>query len=121
MLIGVICLGLAKILFLSGLAQANSQISGQSKGIQTGTISGRVFKPNLSACPEAKIEVDLGAENKIQGKTDEKGFYMFPAIPSGTGYILTASKEGFKSVRSKKIKVSPGKNTTVNLTLKKLD
>jgi|GEM_PF-5441973 len=120
-LISLICLGLIKIWAQASLAQANSQLSGQSKAIQTGTISGRVFQPDLKPCPEAKIEVELGAENKIQAKTDEKGFYMIPAVPSGKNYIVTASKEGFKSVSSKKIKVSAGKNTTVNLVLKKLE
>ncbi len=85
-------------------------------GIQTGTVSGKIFEPDLSASSGAKVEIILGSNNKITGQTDGKGFYMVTGIPAGTGYAVSATK-GDLVIRKDRVNVAAGKNTKLDLVL----
>jgi hypothetical protein len=73
------------ILFVLNVFTLNSQVPIQKTkdGIQTGSISGQVFKPDLKACPEADVKVKLGKGINLQAKTDKKGMYLFSGVPAG--------------------------------------
>jgi hypothetical protein len=86
---------------------------------QTGTVSGKVYKPFFLACAGAKVELDLGDDKKITAQTDEKGIYLLANVPVGANYTITASKDGYKPAIASAVNVSAGKTTTVNLLLKK--
>jgi len=86
---------------------------------QTGTISGKVYKPFFLACPGAKVELNLAGDKKITAQTDDKGIFLMANVPVGTNYSITASKEGYKPATASGVNVSSGKTTTVSLTLKK--
>lgn len=86
---------------------------------QTGTVSGKVFKPNFTACPDAKLELVMSKDSKLQAKTDAGGQYVFAGVPVGSNYTITASKEGFQPGTKSGVSVISQKTTTVNLVLKK--
>jgi len=112
-----ICAMALLLLATSFLASDWVKVQKSDKGIQTGSISGKVFQPDLKACPEAKVEVKLGKWNKIKGKTDSKGMYFFSKVPAGTDYSIKASKGDLS--KTVKVNVTAGKNTTVDLVLAK--
>jgi len=87
-------------------------------GVQTGTISGKVFNPDMKPCPEAGVEVKLDKKNKIAGQSDGKGMYLLSGVPAGSGYSVSAKKDNL-SVTVKSVNVAPGKNTTIDLILAK--
>jgi len=90
---------------------------GGGSGVQTGVISGRIFKPNLSGAGSAAVQVKIDANNKIYGKTDSDGFYMFSAVPAGTGYSVIAIKSGYTKTKKDNINLTAGTNKTVDLVL----
>lgn len=113
-----VCLILSAFLLNSGVFPIEdlTPVQKAKDGIQTGTVSGRVFEPDLSASSGATVLLKLGENNKIEGKTDSKGFYMFSGVPAGTGYSITA-KKGDMAVTINKVNVAAGRNTKVDLVL----
>jgi hypothetical protein len=95
-----------------------SKGKGKLVGLQTGMVSGKVFKPDMSACKNARVEIDMGSGNVLSVNTDDQGFYYFSGVPTGTSYTVKAKKEKFKNAKKTGVSVSAGKSTTVNLTLR---
>lgn len=90
---------------------------GGGGGQQTGTISGRVFKPNLDGAGNASVKVDMGQGNKIYSSADSNGFYLFSGVPAGTGYTVSASKKNYTKKSQSNVSVTAGQNTGVDLVL----
>jgi len=91
--------------------------SGGGSGVQTGDISGRIYRPNLSAAPNAPVWIDLGGGVKKFVHADSSGWYLLQALPAGTNYTLESSLNGFTKKTRTAVAVSAGVNTAINLTL----
>ncbi len=116
----ILTIGLGAGLLLANYLAAGRGVPVQKSGdgIQTGSVSGRVFQPDLQAAAGASVAIKLGQGNKFSGATDKKGMYFFSGIPAGTGYAVSASKDKLKATK-KNVNVTAGKNTTVDLVLEK--
>ena len=97
-------LGVLAILALGSMpnysvnASSHNRLDGSVKvdcwGMQTGTVSGRVFKStNLDGLPGATVRLKLGEDDYLFTETDTDGFYAFTAVPAGTGYCVRAWKD----------------------------
>jgi len=87
-------------------------------GVETGTISGRIFKPNLTGLAHADVWIDLGDDNKIYGESDDDGFYFFSGVPAGTGYDVCAKKlPNWCKKCQHDVDVTAGENTTVDIVV----
>jgi len=85
---GIALCALLIVAATSGLAQ-----------LGTGTITGTVTDPGGLVVPGAAVSVrntDTGIEHPL--KTNEAGIYVVPCLQPGY-YDVTASKEGFASVK----------------------
>jgi hypothetical protein len=96
-------------------------------GLTTGTVSAQIVQGSLrgevvdttgAAIPGATMEVSgpalVGGSRTTV--TDEKGQYRFPLLPPGT-YTLTATVQGFQTVKREGIRVEVGTLYDVNFTL----
>jgi len=90
---------------------------GGGGGGQTGTISGRIFKPNLNGAGNASVKVKIDENNKIYGSADGAGFYLLSAVPAGENYKVSAYKQNYTKKADNDVDVSAGENTTVDLVL----
>jgi len=82
-----------------------------------GSISGFVTDDSGAALPGVDVEavnVDTGARRA--NTTTEAGLYNLAALAAGS-YHVTASLDGFQSVRRENVKVQLGQGVTINLSL----
>lgn len=82
-----------------------------------GSISGFVTDDSGAALPGVSVEAvsaDTGARRT--GVTNDAGFYNLEALAAGN-YNVTASLDGFQSVRRENIKVQLGQDVTIGLSL----
>src|SRR5262245_34218768 len=90
----------------AAVAQENSgSIQGQAKD-QTGAV-----------IPGAKVTATSPAlVRPMEATTDSDGAYVFPKAPVGM-YTVTATRQGFKTVKTENIEVQLGKTATIDFTL----
>lgn len=82
-----------------------------------GSISGYVTDDSGAALPGVDVEginTDTGARRA--GSTNAAGFYNLEALPAGV-YDVTASLDGFQSVRREAVAVKTGQNIGINVSL----
>ncbi|MFO8056709.1 MAG: carboxypeptidase regulatory-like domain-containing protein [bacterium] len=89
---------------------------GGGGGEQTGDVSGSIYTPTYAKAPDAPVWLDLGGGEVLYSKTDSAGHHYFQAVPAGSGYSLSASKEGYTK-KTANVSVSAGENTTVSFAL----
>ena len=111
----VIFIAVAALLVLAG-DYAHAANTGPAS--QTGTVSGKVYKPGNVACADAQVELVMSKDNKLSTKTDTSGSYIIAGVPAGANYTLTATKAPYKPATKTAVNVTAQKTTTVNLTLK---
>lgn len=80
-----------------------------------GMISGVVKGTDGNSIAGAEIQADLnGTIRTVQ--TDRNGNFLFPDVPTGTGYTLTASKAGYTGATASVTEVVYGAMATASLT-----
>jgi hypothetical protein len=94
------------------------QAANTGPAVQTGTVSGKVYKPGNAACADAQVELVMSESSKLSTKTDANGAFIIAAVPAGANYKVTASKAPYKPATKTGVTVTASKTTTVNLTLK---
>jgi len=82
----------------------------------TGTISGTVTDSVYGAVSGASVSVSVYGV-PYQAVTAEDGTYSIAYVPAGTGYTVTASKEGYASASVNDVSVLQDEVTPVNLVL----
>ena len=107
------------MLVISLLALSRAQALNTGPEVQTGTVSGKVMDSSYAPVKDASVKLDLGSGSKMTASTDSKGYYMISAVPIGSGYSISVSKDGYKSGTASGVNVSSKKNTTANITMKK--
>ena len=103
-------------LLIVNLPQARAVNTGPAS--QTGTLSGKVYKPGNVACADASVELVMSKDSKLSAKTDASGSYIIAGVPAGANYTLTATKAPYKPATKTAVTVTAQKTTTVNLVLK---
>lgn len=104
----------------SGVLQANmGEVSVQnlvigSCTVTTGTVQGVVTSGNMPLA-DATVTV-TGNDINQTAQTDQNGGYSLD-VPAGTGYTVTASKEGYESATAENIEVKKLGTTAVELQL----
>jgi len=107
------CLGLpaATILLLALLPWS---LFGQT----TGTILGQVADPSGAAIVGAEVQAEnTGTGLVLQTTTDETGFYIFNALPTGL-YRVTVSSPGFATYSRSEVQVKVAQNSRVDVEMK---
>ncbi|MEP7342513.1 MAG: TonB-dependent receptor [Acidobacteriota bacterium] len=83
----------------------------------TGSIRGEVKDQTGAAIPGARVTVTSPAlVRPLEVTSDNTGAYNFPKLPAGI-YSITASQNGFKTVKSEDISVQLGRELTLELSL----
>lgn len=102
-------IGVAALLFIAApwvLAQAT-----------TGSLSGFAARPDGSPLPGVHVQV---AGPSLQGTrqtvTDEKGRYLIPNLPPGSGYLLLAESPEGPRLRLDDVTIQGGSASTLNLS-----
>lgn len=88
--------------------------------IQTGSLSGVIqclVGTQVRPAPYATVVVTLSPTAKITAQTNSQGYYIFAALPIGTGYSVTASKSGYTPSTRYNIQINSGKNTSCCMIL----
>src|SRR5579872_5071601 len=96
---------------LWGLQQGWAQTS------TTGAITGSVADASGAVIPTASVAIvntGTGLTRSVTTSTD--GLYAFPLLPVGT-YVLTATKEGFQTLKQSGIVLNVGQTLQINFTL----
>ena len=83
-----------------------------------GTVSGEITDQSGALVLGAKVTLtDLQKGFTFSVPSDNKGRYLFTAIPPGI-YSVTAEMQGFEKAVRTNVKVNVSENATANLTLK---
>ena len=83
----------------------------------TGSIQGQVKDQTGAVISGAKVTIESAAlVRSLDTKTDAAGSYSFPKTPVGN-YTVSASQQGFKTVKTENIIVLLGKTATVDLEM----
>lgn len=85
-------------------------------GTVNGMISGVVQGTEGNSIAGANIQLDLNGTVR-HAKADLNGNYLFPDVPAGTSYTLTASKPGYTGATANVTMVVQGEITKVNFSL----
>ncbi len=80
----------------------------------TGTILGQVADPSGAAIVDAQVEAEnIGTGLVRETSTNETGFYIFNALPTGL-YRVTVSSAGFSTYARSEVEVSVAQNSRVD-------
>lgn len=83
----------------------------------TGSIQGQVKDPTGAVIPGAKVSISSPSlVRTLNANADSNGNYVFATAPVGT-YTVTATKDGFKTVKTENVVVLLGKTATVDMEL----
>lgn len=83
----------------------------------TGTIQGVVRDSSEAVVPGVRIEIRNVDTNELTTlTTDENGHYIQPFLRPGT-YSITATREGFQTVRLESVKLDVAQNRSVDIVL----
>jgi hypothetical protein len=83
---------------------------------QVGAIEGIVADAN-GPLPGVTVEAMELRGGKLTAVTDQNGLYRFPRLSTGT-YKITATLDGFVSSEAPDVRVTLGKNSKVNFTMR---
>jgi hypothetical protein len=84
----------------------------------TGSVSGTVTDPSGAAVPNAKVE--LSGPNLPLGfstTTDASGTYKISQVPPATGYTVTVTASGFRTVKKTDLAVVLGRSSVLDIKL----
>ena len=84
---------------------------------QTGSVDGAVLDNTGAPAAGATVELSQAGVKKFTQTADRSGKFKFDIVPIGD-YEIQASKSGHNPSDSEKVKVTTGRNQTVNLKLK---
>ncbi len=85
--------------------------------VDRATLSGLVSDASGSVVPAVRIEVVLEATGlRREAISSDSGLYLLPGLPIGS-YTVTASRDGFKTVRFKGIDLGVGQRRSLDITL----
>lgn len=91
--------------------------SGQTIGVTTGAINGRVSDESGAVLPGVTVSVTGAAQMGVRsGMTDEQGAYRVPGLAPGT-YRVAYELAGFGGTAREGIEVAVGFTATVNVTM----
>ncbi len=83
----------------------------------TGTILGQVADPSGAAMIDAEVTArNTGTGLRRETATDETGFYIFNALPTGR-YQVTVASEGFSAYSRSEIEVRVAQNSRVDVEM----
>jgi len=106
-------LGILSVLLLMGLSLSEGMSAQTST---SGGLTGVVTDPSEALVPNAKVELRDNAKGISQAETtNSDGAYLFSLVAPGN-YTLTVTHAGFRTV-SKKLDISPGTASTLNIKL----
>jgi hypothetical protein len=84
----------------------------------TGTVSGTSCKGDTAPIRGAQIQINAKGGGSLSLKTAADGTYAYWVDSTVSQYSVIASKDGWVTQVSDKVKVKAGKTTTANFTLK---
>ncbi|HJQ35407.1 MAG TPA: TonB-dependent receptor [Pyrinomonadaceae bacterium] len=103
--------GLLLVLLFTVLVSAQTQIT-------TGTVQGTVQDEQGATVPGATVEVRNVETNLTKTlTTDEGGRFVFLLLPPGR-YTLTASKQGFATIKQEEFPLTVGQSANLDLKMK---
>lgn len=82
----------------------------------SGVIEGTIKDSSGNGVQGAAVSLDAGGSN-YSAETDAAGSYYIMDVPAGTGYKVTASKNGFQDTAALGVAVSAGTAASVDLAL----
>jgi len=83
----------------------------------TGSIAGQVKDPTGAVIAGAKVTAtSVSLVRSLDATSDSSGNYQFATTPVGT-YTVTATRQGFKTVKTENVTVQLGKTATVDFEL----
>lgn len=90
-------------------------LMGQS---QTATVTGLIQDATGAVVPGATIRMANTATGEVtEAQSGETGAYVLPLLKPGSGYVLTAEKEGFKGFQQENIVLETGSQVAIDVRL----
>ena len=84
----------------------------------TASVAGVITDVSGAVLPAATVTLSKASINlKLIQTTDNHGLYRFPAVPPGTGYTVTANRDGFAVARVSDITLNVQETRTQNIML----
>ncbi|GAB3614395.1 carboxypeptidase regulatory-like domain-containing protein [Humibacter ginsengisoli] len=80
--------------------------------ITTGTLQGTIDDDHAQPLAGATVTLSKAGTTVGATKTDAKGGYSFPTVTAGSGYVLTATKSGYRSAVESGVQVVIATTTT---------
>lgn len=84
----------------------------------SGAVRGNVTDPSGAAVPGATVELTgPSLPRSFVVTTDAAGGFIFPQVPAGTGYVVSATAAGFRNAKAADLAVQLGKATALEIKL----
>jgi hypothetical protein len=80
-----------------------------------GSIRGTVTDATGGAVLNARVELSGGASGKSVATTDNTGTFHFAQVAAGTGYVVTVTAPGFRTVKMGSVSVDLGKASNLDV------
>lgn len=104
-----------KVIFFAALLMLGSSVAFSQE--RFGSLRGNVNDANGAAVPGATVTVSGPTlVRPLEVVADSDGAYIFSSLPSGV-YTVTASQQGFSTVKTDNVGVQLGREISLNLTL----
>ncbi|WP_434386160.1 carboxypeptidase-like regulatory domain-containing protein [Melittangium boletus] len=92
-------------------------VSAVAPATPKGTVSGQVLDTRMQPLTDATVTLLIGSDTSgtaYSKKTDGSGNFMFTGVPAGSGVLVTASKDGYATLRANTSVPSSAGNIPIN-------
>ncbi|MBM7119503.1 carboxypeptidase-like regulatory domain-containing protein [Archangium primigenium] len=92
-------------------------VSAVAPATPKGTVSGQVLDTRMQPLTDATVTLLIGSDTSgtaYSKKTDGAGNFMFTGVPAGSGVLVTASKDGYATLRANTTVPSSAGNIPIN-------